>query len=1323
MAKASNAQVKAAIRGPESSGNDRASNQLGSSASGRYQFTEGTFKTYYSRVFGGNAASAWASKRFDPAVQERLMDALIDDNRSTLRGLGKPETVGNLYALHVLGSGDGARFFKAPPGTPVSSIMSAKAIRQNPTYFPKGISVEQSLAVIASKVGGPKVKAGATYVAREIAPTSKLSDFNVDDLLTQSPNTLRDIAPKIAKPTPKPNKVEKQTAHIAGLTGGVGVIAKGPLDTTPDISAEQATQAASTQTQATNEKITFGDRLEASFEDTNLLPAFIRALDESSAPADPTWGKKYIDGFQAIEAFAENQDEVDQLRESTSADSLFEIQQRIEAKRERTKIINSNGTGTYFQVGTSLLDPIGLAAGVGVGKSVQVVGAGSSALAASGRTGAAVLSSGVEGAAGNLAILGALDVAGERVSKEDYAINGLLGLGMGLAISPLAIIGVKSDKSVADAIEIQRKEQAGFEAEYKAEATARLGPQAAPEAIDVEAARVRTTKAQSMLELSLADIPDDARVLSEATLLKTNDPKVLEAVTSTHALDRVSDDAERGILAEMFVRADAFDKANPIDKKSLRTVLKLVDMETTGNTLLSSTSSLARMAGQVLLEGAVGAGGRRRTAAMSQVIRERLYNRPMVEYDALHTAFRKGEGGGLVEDGLNGTYRKQFDDRVFYETVTRGDLSYIKDTNAAVVKAADNVGFGMNMMRVDQQYVDTIGSARLGNDSAGYLPQKADAKAMMALTPVQQRRVRTILSSQFVDPQNGFDKVFSDKLATAYLEKAIRRGQGAYDVPMNLHSPEAADIVRDVLEAMAKGNKDIDVASLMGKYSRGGAGHTKRRLKLNMAEDIGDGMRLGDLFNKDITALYRGYARRVSGEVALMQYGIAGKKGLDLMREGIRLQSQNYRDLEAFDQIASELLNIPFGNHNHKYMDNVMIGTSAARLGGMGFTQGGEYSNGIAALGVQRVFTAIKDIPRLAQEVRALAKGQEVDNPMLNSLEQLTGHFGVDGYSLTRMFDVPDNGIQLYGSENLGVASRALRAGAHAQVVLSGQRVITAVQTRGMAEQIMAKTMAFVRSGADDIHLDDMGISPEIRARLRANLDNIEIKDASGATRLDLFAGDLTGPELNELSQAVWRGAGQIIQRTYAGETGKWAHNGFLRLLFQFRTFSLTSIEKQWGRGIRVGGGGAMGAVKASATLIGAMSFALPIHFARVQSKMIGMSDEEQKEYADRYLTTGAMVRATMNYASKGGMLSDIIDVGSGFASSFGGDTGEAIALQAGGRGAEYRVGGAGQIVPGIGLLEDINKGVHGDWKKLGKIMPGSNLPGVQQIINGVTAE
>ncbi|MCL5460343.1 hypothetical protein M3M33_17025, partial [Loigolactobacillus coryniformis] len=51
----------------------------------------------------------------------------------------------------------------------------------------------------------------------------------------------------------------------------------------------------------------------------------------------------------------------------------------------------------------------------------------------------------------------------------------------------------------------------------------------------------------------------------------------------------------------------------------------------------------------------------------------------------------------------------------------------------------------------------------------------------------------------------------------------------------------------------------------------------------------------------------------------------------------------------------------------------------------------------------------------------------------------------------------------------------------------------------------------------------------------------------------------------NATIQAVWRGTNQIIQGTYIGERGKWAHDGWQQLLTQFRTFSLVSMEKQWG--------------------------------------------------------------------------------------------------------------------------------------------------------------
>ena len=148
--------LKQRIRGPESGGNDRAVNRAGSSASGRYQFIKGTFQSYYKKVFGGSdadAARAWQDKRFDVATQEALMDRLIDDNAAILRRIGRPINNGNMYLLHVLGSGNGPKILRAEASTPVSQILSAEIVAQNPTYFGGGKSASEAIAAIHGQVG------------------------------------------------------------------------------------------------------------------------------------------------------------------------------------------------------------------------------------------------------------------------------------------------------------------------------------------------------------------------------------------------------------------------------------------------------------------------------------------------------------------------------------------------------------------------------------------------------------------------------------------------------------------------------------------------------------------------------------------------------------------------------------------------------------------------------------------------------------------------------------------------------------------------------------------------------------------------------------------------------------------------------------------------------------------------------------------------------------------------------------------------------------------------------------------------------------------
>jgi len=1253
-----------------------------------------------------SSAGAQTVYQIIPDTRKRFMEKYGVDAYSS------PEAAAETAALHLR---DDLRRYRGDWGKAVASYNGGRRGVTNPAKETRDYVARVTGKGLTVPVGDN----GATM----LAPGIDIQSLSYDELKDVAPEDVgsnRPLGP--VDPADKVSKPSKADAVTAKLVGGAS-LNNSRQDQAPDITQDVQNQGVARADEKVRAGTTFMERVKAATDKNWVLPQLIRGMEREHYQEDPAFHDLYVKNIDKMEEQAQSPEERDNLRQSTSMLDYTRRLGEITTRRERDKIINSSGHGTAFEVGAALTDPVALLATAGIGKVGQVASKGYSVARAA-----------AEGAAFNMGATGALDFSGVDQDAGDYAVAGVAGLAMGAILYPLTKPSGKVDTSLTDAV---RPLTEAHRAEAKSivdEAVERAGPDAGPDEVKAAIAGVKDTRAKSVLETSLADVGDNNKFLTaEEDNILTGTRTARQTTVSKAGLDAIDDAGERAIVAELVERSKRMVELNPIDQAGLQgRLLNAAGMESTGLTMLKSESDVLKAVAMQLVEGTTGAGGRRSTAAMSQVVRERMYMRHVAEYDQMFDMWRKSKGIGKFEAMLKNDARQQFDREVYLETISREGTppGFRLTEDNAVARVADQLEAGHMAMAAEQRFAQTLGAARLPESSRGYIKRAISPRKVMALNDAQRRNVEDIMARQFTAMNEysyinkagekvtkAFDPQFSQKLAKAYLVKAMRRGNGSFDVPVNIHSSEGADIIDDALRGMA-GVDQLDREAILGRFSRGGASYTKGRLKLDMQAPIGEGKVLADLFEQDIMRLYRGYARRASGEVALAQYGIYGKKGLDLLREAAERTGAKAPELKAFDQIAAELLNMPYKNAVQiAWLDNARIATSAARLGGMAFTQVGESANGLAAVGASRVMSSIASMPRLAKEIKAIVKGEEVNNPILNSIDTLGGHLGSDGYQLTRMFDTPDQAIELYNEQTVGMMGKALRAGSHMTAVMSGHRIINAMQTRGMAEQIIRKAVQHIRDGKESKALLDMGFTPEIQSAVKANLNKIAKFDRKGKlTSLDLLAGDIDDRLVMSFRDSVERGAGQIIQRTYAGETGAWAHNDFLKLLFQFRTFSLTSIEKQWGRNQRN-----YGALKSFAMLMGAMSFALPIHMARLQGQMIGKSPAEREKMADERMSAVALGRATLNYASAAGVLGDVLDVSAGFASNVGLiDPSLSKSLTGGGQGRQSVSG----LVPGIGMADDLMKGtVGGQFGKLPKLLPGSNLPFVTPLVNGLTAD
>ena len=125
------------MRSSESGGDDLATNPE-SSATGRYQFIDGTWLGLMKDLGVADGSLDDASllaMRADGDLQERAMDLFIEQNSKILADSGHESTPGNLKLAHILGAAGAAELLSADPNADASTILEDNVIQANKRIF------------------------------------------------------------------------------------------------------------------------------------------------------------------------------------------------------------------------------------------------------------------------------------------------------------------------------------------------------------------------------------------------------------------------------------------------------------------------------------------------------------------------------------------------------------------------------------------------------------------------------------------------------------------------------------------------------------------------------------------------------------------------------------------------------------------------------------------------------------------------------------------------------------------------------------------------------------------------------------------------------------------------------------------------------------------------------------------------------------------------------------------------------------------------------------------------------------------------------------
>lgn len=752
-----------------------------------------------------------------------------------------------------------------------------------------------------------------------------------------------------------------------------------------------------------------------------------------------------------------------------------------------------------------------------------------------------------------------------------------------------------------------------------------------------------------------------------------------------------------------------------------------------------------------LVGSSTGTEGGQRTLVGASEVHARIHESMTAKFYAAVTPAYKDwaerNGVGLIDRQTRGV-RNRFMSEVGLHV--RGQAS----EDSAVTKAAGRIRavFADYLRQAKEAGVKGFEEVELQDR---YLPRVFDFRRLREIEQdIGTDSLRILVARAIQATNEDIDDALAGRLSKAYVDrmKELRVGSDAH----LLQGVKWDDVgfLRRFLSESGVGSEEIEdivnkFATLnvsRARQTEGSFRYAKKRAqfdenfamkfrsqvasKAGRIEDVE--VRMSNLFENNVEALFGRYSRTVSGHIGLAQVGIRSRGDFDERLDIVRRELND--DKPALDEVV-ETAEVAYKLITGQPIQNANKLTKLGRaardynftttMNQAGFAQFPDLAGLIGKGYLKYTFSNFFDAGRTFRRVDG-----SIDDAFYREQEEVLG-LGTDYYN-NATFSSFDPGEEPGLVGVFGAAEHGLRVAGRGTQAVSGMAFITSFAQRLAGRVIVQRLVKDVMDGgafsperAATLGLDD-ALKGRIATQIKAHTEFVN-GDFGGKVRIVNYMKWTDVEARDTMLTAVFREARRIVQEEDLGDTTKWMHTNWGKLIAQFRRFALVSYSRQLLHGI------AHADAEEATRLALSMVIAATAYKARHEIKLAamvagGMSDEDAEEYRKKYLSWDRLAAASWANSSYSSLTPALYD------STVGAAIGERFFdTRTSGLGSDFITGSPtfstfkNLTRAGQGIAQSIVRGDRqfdqGDSRALRKLIPYQNVIGMDGLFQALTAD